>query len=265
VLDGILAPQTIYVKRKPGFLAYDVDPTGSWSIAKQASSQPCMIQDTSAASKVAKQALKHQGEDIDVQTFVRHVCDPDVKAPSDQAAFFGSALRECLLNEKVDILLVFLSLQQVLQNLKDNVHQDSHTAWDVRLILSYANGPLAKQHAFQTQKGNVCNILSNDLVAMLQIRFDSYFSNMELNESLQLYISTGECPKDRDTAGAFASFLAFYGIPDFKTLQLAKIEYDKMSERLSGKIAPAALLAMLLPGVCTAALLRLAPIFAMES
>ena len=265
-VDGKLAPQTIYVKRKPGFLPYDVDPTGSWSIAARASYETsAMVPDKSFAIKPSVTSIPRHGQDIDVHAFVQHVCDSSVEGSVQQVAFFGGALRDCLINEKVDILPVFLTLQHILQNLKENIPQHSHSAWDARLIVTYVNGPVSKSHAYTTQKGVVTSgVISSDLVAILVTRFDEYFSRNGLGSAdgvLSHYIDSGDVPTDRDAAGVFNCMLSFYGIPDLKSLQIAKAQFMQIKATRIVGLAPEALLALLLPGAPSSAVMQLAPVF----
>jgi len=260
VTDSSSVPQTVYVKRKPGFLPYHVDPTGLWSIAGRALSQPLIVPQQDMMGKSWASILKHHGSDIEVQTFVQHVCDPAVAVPSDQAHLFSNALRDCLLHEKIQILPVFLCLQQILHNLKEGVSSDTHSIWDVQMLITYINGPVAKQHTFTTKHKAECQILSNDLASLLQSRFNQYFDAKGLpsiKDHFTTYVRTGQFPERKEDANTLRSFLAFYGIPDLMALQAAQTQYSQMISKVPSNINTVAMMGVLLPHISTAALCKI--------
>ena len=103
---------------------------------------------------------------------------------------------------------------------------------------------------------------------MLKRCFEEHLARAGLHQAgdhraMVRYINTGQGPLDRDAAAKFASMLAFCALPDLKSLQEAKAQYGRMARQQgSSKVPPEALLAMLLPGAGSSAILRLAPVFA---
>ena len=209
--------------------------------------------------------LPDYSDDVEVKMFVQHVCNPSVVVPKAQAQFFNGVLRDCLVHQKIQILPMFLCLQQRLKNIKDKIDNDDHSVWDAKLLITYMNGPVAKLHTCKSQQqDSMLDFISMDFVSLVHNRFDEYYTTSGFlcpDGHLAKYLETGEFPVDREAAGILGSLLVFYGIPDSATLQVAKSQYLSIVAKMRSKFSPVAVVAIILPRVSTVAITKIALIW----
>lgn len=246
---GCAIPQVIYVKRKAGYLPYNVDPTGSKGLAADFS-----LQHTECSSGNLCGAGGLDG--VVIKAFAAQLCRTANDTPSEKVNFLDGTPSYSTMHKNVQLLPVYMALHQLLQRLEKNQPIDPVLCWELRLLLAYHNRTI----------GDQSSPVSLDSAATVYANLDALFDGLNLDAAggcLEHYLKTFSFPADQAQAHQFAGFLAYCGFPNTASLQHAKMEISKI---FAGKdrVQPGALmpiLALLLPETSAKALSKLSSIW----
>lgn len=198
---------TVYVKKKSGFLSYVQDPHSIRSLLAQ----------TGTSNISALELINSFTEDSRLLAFAQYFCDTQHQSPLHDlvlhkcslAEMCTDILYECLVNEKPEAVVLYLSMMQSVSSIKKRA--DIRQTWDIRMILSYYASERAQTRDAATR------LVSSNFLNSVRESIDRHLFAAEIEwKDAFRYSITGICPEifrnPQQSMKLIYAFCVWYGI-----------------------------------------------------
>ncbi len=187
---------TIAVQRKTKYLSYMEDPHGSRGISA------CSFS-ASMGKGANDKFINIFSSSPDILAFAQYFCSDE---ENEMTAYCIRILYDCMTQDKLEMIGLYMWIYQAFKNLDHNI--DEALMNNLRLIFAFYKPRLKML--------NQAQLVNGPFFALLQDRFEQFWSNKGLENALNLYLKGKPIPKE--TSQLVACYVTFHNWPSRNAL-----------------------------------------------